>query len=487
VLRILNFINGEFLESCEISSSGLEVFEPATGSVYAILEDSSPKDVDLAVGAAREAFKTWKKTTLEERARVMREIASGIRKNSERLAAAESRDQGKPISLARSVDIPRAASNFDFFASAIEQSRDHSFHNEEGVFHYSKRKPVGVAGLISPWNLPLYLLTWKIAPAIACGNTVVAKCSELTPMTANILCEIIQKSSLPKGVVNLVHGSGLNVGRAICAHPEIPLISFTGSTQTALDIQKQAAVHFKKLSLELGGKNPTLIFEDCDYEQALNTAVRASFTNQGEICLCGSRLYVQSSIREKFVKDFVELAKTWKPGDPSREETKMGALVSKEHREKVLSYIEKARDLGGEIICGGKVPQFQSELDGGYFVEPTVITGLKNSCAVIQEEIFGPVVTIGSFDTEAQAIELANDSKYGLSASVWTTDLGRAQRVSQNLEAGMVWVNTWMKRDLRTPFGGVKASGVGREGGEYSLEFYTEEQNITLCWDPVLQ
>ena len=394
-------------------------------------------------------------------------------------------DQGKPIKVASTVDIPRAAAkNFRFFAGAILHE-ENQFHNpQNGSINYSLRQAVGVTGLISPWNLPLYLLTWKIAPAIAVGNTCVAKPSEITPITAFRLSELLEKTDLPKGVVNIVHGYGHKVGDAITSHKDIPLISFTGGTATGKKVYLNAAEQFKKVSLELGGKNPTIIFADANYKKALSTAVRASFSNQGEICLCGSRIFVQAEIYEQFLTDFVAKTKQLTVGDPSDEESKLGAIASKAHLEKIQSYIELAETEGGKIECGGKRPHnLDDKFKDGYFLEPTVISGLNQTCRVLNEEIFGPVVTITPFKTEAEVTEIANATNYGLSASIWTQDLNKAHRVSANVDSGIIWVNTWMNRDLRTPFGGMRQSGVGREGGRYSLEFYTKVKNICINLD----
>jgi len=477
-LLFKNFINGEFVDAQD--SNRLDNFNPSTGQVYSQVVSSTQADVEMAVRAAEEAASHWRGLSQAERSGWLRKIADAIDENSENLAELESRDQGKPLSLARSVDIPRAASNFRFFAGALEHHLEQASSMDDKALNYSRREPVGVCGLISPWNLPLYLLTWKIAPAIACGNTCVAKCSELTPATANAFCSILREIDFPEGVVNLVHGLGVNVGRALSSHPRIPLISFTGSTPTAVDIQTQAAPYFKKLSLELGGKNPNIIFDDADLEMAVEQSVRAAFTNQGEICLCGSRLLVQETIYEHFKTSFLKRVQSLKTGDPFDPATNMGALVSAGHRDKVLGYVQKARDLGGRILCGGKPPELSAAFEDGYFLEPTVIEGLDQHCEVIQEEVFGPVVTLQSFRDESQALQMANDTTYGLSATFFTRDSARTHRFASGLKAGIIWVNTWMKRDLKTPFGGYKASGVGREGGEHSIDFYTESKNICI-------
>lgn len=476
--RLANFINGEYVAPA--SGAYMDNYEPATGAVYSLTPDSDAADVEAAWQAANAAFPGWSKTPAEERSRLLNRVADLLESRIDELAAAESRDQGKPVSLARSVDIPRAVKNFRFFASAILHHEERATDIDGTGMNYSTRSPLGVCGLISPWNLPLYLLTWKIAPAIAVGNTCIAKPSELTPMTAHLLGAILNEAGIPRGVVNIVHGYGQKVGRALTAHPKIPLISFTGGTVTGVDIVQQSAPHFKKVGLELGGKNPNIVFEDADLTEAVPNSVRSSFANQGEICLCGSRLFVQESIFDTFLAAFLEETKTWTPGDPADPDTKFGALVSEGHMNKVLSYIELARQEGGRIECGGARPALGGRVKNGYFVEPTVVTGVTPSCRVMQEEVFGPFVTITPFKNEADVIAQANGIQYGLSASLWTTNMSRGHRVAQALHSGIVWVNTWMLRDIRTPFGGMKASGLGREGGEHSIDFYTEQKNICI-------
>ncbi|MCR9182813.1 MAG: aldehyde dehydrogenase [Flavobacteriaceae bacterium] len=475
---IQNFINGNFQNPK--SDEWIDNFNPANGEVYGKIPNSSKADVEEAVNASAKAFPGWSTTTVEERSKIMLKIADGIEAKLQFLAEAESKDNGKPISLALSVDIPRAASNFRFFGHAITQfaSEAHESVGHNAV-NFTLRKPLGIVGCISPWNLPLYLFTWKIAPALAAGNCVVAKPSEVTPMTAYLLGEICNQAGLPKGVLNIVHGLGQTTGQAIVEHPQIKAVSFTGGTATGEHIARTAAPMFKKLSLELGGKNPNLIFADCDYDKMLDTTVRSSFANQGQICLCGSRIFVEESIYEKFKSDFVARVKALKVGHPSEKESKLGALVSKPHLEKVLSFIEDAPAQGATILCGGKkvtVPSFEN----GYYLEPTVIEVKSNQCKLNQEEIFGPVVTMMSFKTEEEALAMANEVRYGLSATLWTNNLNRTMRFSNELQTGIVWVNTWMMRDLRTPFGGMKDSGVGREGGWEALRFFTEPKNVCI-------
>ena len=480
-MNIKNYINGDYKNPA--SNDWLDNYEPASGEVYGQIPNSSAQDIEEATAFAKAAFPQWSSTTLDERSRILMNIASGIEARLEELALAESRDNGKPVSLAMAVDIPRAASNFRFFANAITQFSAES-HESVGMkaMNFTLRKPIGVVGCISPWNLPLYLFTWKIAPAIAAGNCVIAKPSEVTPMTAYLLGEICTEAGLPPGVLNIVHGLGHTTGQAILEHKDIKAISFTGGTKTGAHLAKTCAPMFKKLSLELGGKNPNLIFADCNYEDMLATTVRSSFANQGQICLCGSRIFVERSIYERFKSDFISKVEELVVGHPSQESTNLGALVSKSHLEKVEDYIRNAQAYGGTVLCGGKRVTVAG-YEKGYYLEPTVIEVDSNDCKLNQEEIFGPVVSIMPFDTEEEALALANGTKYGLSATVWTQQIDRTMRLSNTLEAGIVWVNTWMNRDLRTPFGGVKASGVGREGGFEALRFFTEAKNVCIKYN----
>ncbi|OSY87937.1 2-hydroxymuconic semialdehyde dehydrogenase [Tenacibaculum holothuriorum] len=477
-MKIQNYINGEFLNP--VSNNWIDNYNPSIGEVYGQIPNSATEDVELAYQAAKEAFLVWSNTSLEERSKIMSKIAKLIQDKLPELAEAESKDNGKPLSLATVIDIPRASSNFQFFANAITQFSSEA-HESVGLdaMNFTLRQPIGVVGCISPWNLPLYLFTWKIAPAIAAGNCVVAKPSEVTPMTAFLLGEICNEAGLPKGVLNIVHGLGGTTGQAIVEHPDIKAISFTGGTTTGAHIARVAAPMFKKLSLELGGKNPNIIFADCDYDKMLATTVRSSFANQGQICLCGSRIFVEESIYEQFKKDFVQKVSELKVGNPFDKDTNVGALVSKPHLEKVQSYIEIAEEEGGKVLYGGnRVIVDNSE--EGYYLQPTIIEVQSNGCKLNQEEIFGPVVTIMSFKTEEEVLAMANDVKYGLSSTLWTNNLNRTMRLSKQLHAGIVWVNTWLLRDLRTPFGGQKGSGVGREGGFEALRFFTEPKNICI-------
>jgi aminomuconate-semialdehyde/2-hydroxymuconate-6-semialdehyde dehydrogenase len=478
--KIRNFIGGEFVEP--ISGKYLDNIEPATGKVYSLVADSDGRDVERAVDAAEKAFPEWSRTTSQERSRILLRIAGLIERDLEKLARAESIDTGKPISLARSLDIPRAAANFRFFATAILHTENEAHVTDNLAFNYTLRQPRGIAGLISPWNLPLYLLSWKIAPAIAVGNTAIAKPSELTPMTAFLLCEIAHEAGLPKGVLNIVQGTGPNVGAAITAHPKINTISFTGGTVTGRKVAGAGAPLFKKISLELGGKNPNIVFADADFEAALAGSVRSSFANQGQVCLCGSRVFVERSIYKDFIDRFIEETSRLKQGDPLDEKTEQGAIVNRTQLEKVKFYIDLAQKEGGKIALGGSAPEPPNErCREGYFLQPTIITNLPVSCRTNREEIFGPVVTITAFDGEEEVIRYANDCDYGLASSVWTQNLNRAHRVAEQIHTGTVWINCWLLRDLRVPFGGMKQSGVGREGGEEALRFFTEAKNICIA------
>lgn len=472
-MRLANYINGNFSGPC--CGQYFDDIAPATGEVAAQVPDSDGHDIHDAVFAARRAFPSWSKTPAAERSRILLCLADLIERDLEELARLESIDTGKTISLARRLDIPRAVANFRFFATAILHDASQAHVTDSTALNYTLRQPLGVVGLISPWNLPLYLLSWKIAPAIAAGNTCVAKPSEITPMTAHRLAQLAHEAGVPPGVINIVHGTGPNAGAALCEHEDVAAISFTGGTVTGAKVAAAAAPKFKKLSLELGGKNPNVIFADADLDECIATSIRSSFWNQGEICLCGSRIFVEHSIYDQFVERFVEATKKLRVGDPLDETTDVGALVSEAHMQKVLGYVDLAKQEGGTVVTGG------SRVDRkGFFVEPTVITGLGAWCRATQEEIFGPVVTITPFENEERAITFANATKYGLAATLWTRDLQRAHRVAAELHAGTVWINCWLLRDLRVPFGGMKESGVGREGGFESLRFFTESKNVCV-------
>jgi aminomuconate-semialdehyde/2-hydroxymuconate-6-semialdehyde dehydrogenase len=479
-LQIRNFIDGRFVEP--VGGKYIDNIEPATGKPYSQVADSDSRDVDLAVAAAEAAFAEWSRMPAQDRSRTLLRIADLIEGDLEKFARAESIDTGKPLSLARGLDIPRAVANFRFFATAILHTENEAHVTDGVAFNYTLRQPRGIAGLISPWNLPLYLLSWKIAPAIAVGNTAIAKPSELTPMTAYLLCEICAEAGLPNGVLNVVHGTGPNVGAAITAHPKIGTISFTGGTVTGRKVAEAGAPLFKKISLELGGKNPNIVFADADLDAAIAGSVRSSFANQGQVCLCGSRVFVERSAYKDFVDRFVERTAQLCLGDPLDEKTDQGAIVSKTQLDKVKFYVDLAQKEGGKIALGGSAPKSVNDrCQSGYFFQPTVITDLPVSCRVNREEIFGPVITITPFDNEEEVIGYANDTEYGLASSVWTQNLNRAHRVAERIHTGTVWVNCWLVRDLRVPFGGMKASGVGREGGTEALNFFTEAKNICIA------
>ncbi len=478
MLKIENYIGGELVAPA--SNEYLDNFNPALGAVYSLIPDSDESDINSAVVAAKKAFPVWSKMSAEDRHDHLMRIVSLIERDLDALAEAESVDNGKPKTLARNVDIPRAVSNFKFYATAAMHTATEAHETVGQAINYTLRQPLGVVGCISPWNLPLYLFSWKIAPALAAGCCVVAKPSEITPMTAYLLSKLCIEAGLPAGVLNIVHGLGAKAGSAIVAHKDVKAVSFTGGTKTGQDIARIAAPMFKKLSLELGGKNPNIIFADCNYEEMLKTTVLSSFSNQGQICLCGSRIFVEKPLYERFKTDFIEKVSVLKIGDPLAPETNVGAVVSKPHLEKILSYIDLAQRENGKILCGGKAVKVAGRCADGWFVEPTVIEGLCFDCRTNQEEIFGPVVTIMPFDTEEEVLSYANSVEYGLSATVWTENLSRAHRVAEKLESGIIWVNSWLLRDLRTPFGGMKQSGVGREGGFEALRFFTEEKNVCI-------
>lgn len=475
--KILNYINGRLCEP--VGGDYLDNYDPSIGEVYSLIPDSDERDIQEAVAAAKIAFPSWSELSSDERSAYLMKISKGIEDKLDAFAHAESTDNGKPLALASNIDIPRAISNFKFFAEAINHFSSESHQMAQVAINYTLRNPLGPVACISPWNLPLYLFSWKIAPALAAGNTVVAKPSEVTPMTAFMLAEVCIEAGLPPGVLNIVHGLGPKTGQYLSVHDDIKAISFTGGTKTGEIIASYAAPRFKKLSLELGGKNPNIIFADCDYDNMLSTTMRSSFANQGQICLCGSRIFVERPVYEKFKKDFVEKTKNLTVGDPL-EKVKLGAVVSESHMNKILSYIDLAREEGGTILAGGKRNIPEGRCKNGWFIEPTIIEGLDYNCRTNQEEIFGPVVTIMPFDTEEEVLIYANSVEYGLASTLWTNDLNRAHRMAQKIEAGIVWVNCWLLRDLRTPFGGTKNSGVGREGGLEVLRFFTEPKNVCI-------
>lgn len=477
--RLANLIDGRL--QAPLDDHWLDVYEPATGEVFAQCPDSTAADIDAAVKAALGAAPAWAATPTETRAKLLHKLADLIEGRLDEFAALESRDSGKPVALAKRLDIPRAVSNLRFFAAAVIGWESESHAMESGAINYTLRHPLGVVGCISPWNLPLYLFTWKIAPALASGNAVIAKPSEITPCTAAWLGELSIEAGFPAGVLNIVQGRGPTTGQAIIEHPAIKAISFTGSTRTGASIAATTAPQFKKVSLEMGGKNPAIVFADADLSDAnLDTIVRSGFANQGEICLCGSRLLVQRSIYDSFRERYLAKVQALRVGDPKDATTDLGALVSREHFDKVMRCIAQARDEGGRMLCGGDALTLDGRCAEGWFIAPTVIEALGNDTQTNQQEIFGPVVTLVPFDDEAEAIALANGTGYGLAASLWTRDLSRAHRMGAQLEFGIVWINCWLLRDLRTPFGGSKQSGVGREGGVEALRFFTEPRNICI-------
>ncbi|MBS1729578.1 MAG: aldehyde dehydrogenase [Bacteroidetes bacterium] len=474
-----NYIDGNFIGP--LSGKFLDVINPATAEVIAQIPDSDERDVDIAVHAAERAFPAWSQLAVEKKFSILNKIADLIDENLEVLANAETNNNGKPLWLSKRMDIPRASDNFRFYATAIMHfaSASHSM-GKKGI-NYTLKQPIGIVGCISPWNLPLYLFTWKIAPALAAGNCVIAKPSEVTPLTAFLLGKICHQAGLPNGVLNILQGSGNRTGENIVKHPKVKAISFTGSTRAGAHIASIAAPMFKKLSLELGGKNASIIFEDCNWQKMMEETIRSSFTNQGQICLCSSRILLHRNIYDQFKNEFLEKVKALKVGDPLEPESRQGAIVSKVHFEKVMQCIEIAKAEGGRILCGGHAIKVEGRCENGYFIEPTVIENLPASCKTNQEEIFGPVVTLQSFETEEEAIALANDSTYGLAAIVWTENISVGHRMAAALEAGIIWVNCWLLRDLRTPFGGMKNSGVGREGGWDALQFFTESKNVCIA------
>jgi len=462
------------------SKKFIDVINPATGEQFSSAPDSDERDVELAVEAAKQAFAAWSVTPTSERFAILNRIADLIDANLEELALAETTDNGKPLWLSKRIDIPRASANFRFFATAIMHFATDSHVMEDKAVNYTLRQPLGVVACISPWNLPLYLFTWKIAPALAAGNCVIAKPSEVTPVTAYLLSTICKEAGLPAGVLNVLQGTGNVTGEAIINHPGIKGISFTGSTRAGARIASVGAPMFKKLSLELGGKNPSLIFSDCNWDKMMKTVIQSSFTNQGQICLCSSRLIIEDSIYDRFKDEFVSKAKELVVGDPLESNSRQGAIVSKMHYDKILRCIENTKKEGGKILCGGKPVQLEGRCANGFFIAPTVIEELGPACETNREEIFGPVVTLQKFSSEDEALQLANDCEYGLAGTIWTQDISKANRVAMKLETGIIWVNCWLLRDLRTPFGGMKNSGVGREGGWEALRFFTESKNVCI-------
>ena len=474
--KIQNYINGELCKPA--SNQYLEVFEPATGTPYALVPDSSKIDVENAYNSAKEAFITWSSISIKERSEYLNAIADKIQDKLDLFSEFESRDTGKPIQLASAMDIPRSVYNLKFFAQYSEEYNFNFKLQNESSKSRVVRSPLGVVGCISPWNLPLYLFTWKIAPALITGNTVIAKPSEIAPYTAFKLSEICNQIGLPEGVLNIIHGEGTKVGDAIVSHNYIRAISFTGGTQTGMKIANKAVASFKKITLEMGGKNPAIIFSDCDYDKMIKTVIKSTFTNQGQICLCSSRLLVQKGLYEKFKKDFIKKTSEILIGDPKEKEVEFGAISSKSHFDKILNYIKIAKDEGGSVLFGGNPIKLNNRCSTGWFIEPTIMEGISNKSRINQEEIFGPLVTLMPFESEREAINLANDTSYGLSATIWSEDNLKLKRVSDKVQAGVIWTNCWLVRDLRTPFGGMKKSGYGKEGGREAIHFFTEQKTI---------
>ena len=479
-LQIKNFIEGKFVPP--LDGDYLDNYNPATGTITSRIANSTSKDVELAVHAAQNSRHYWADLPRHERVDWLRKIARALELRKDEIASIESMDTGKPISLAQRIDAARSISNFEFFADHTENLLDLEFKMADAT-NYVIRKPIGIVGLITPWNLPLYLLTWKIAPALVMGNTIVAKPSELTPLTANLLCEVLVSIKFPPGVINIVHGLGPGAGQAILEHPDIKAISFTGGTSTGKIVAKTAAPMFKKLSLELGGKNATIILDDADLPSAAQGAARAAFTNSGQVCLCGSRILVDTKIYDEFMSLFINEVTAMKIGNPTEQDTDIGSVISLEHMEKVLSYIELAKQEGGKIVSGGERLNLPEPNSNGAFIAPTVVTKLSIDSRCATEEIFGPVASVHPFTGDDEAVKMANKTEYGLAGSIWTSDLTRGRSVAKRVESGILWVNTWLHRDLRTPFGGVKNSGVGREGGDWSLDFFSDLTNICVKED----
>lgn len=480
LLKILNYIKGEL--TSPISNDWLDCYEPATGKIYGSCPASGSDDVSIAVDSADKAFHNWSNLPSADRAAYLNAIADGITKRQDEFAKTESLDTGKPLWLTNSVDIPRAIQNFRFFAATATQFSSESHYTEGVGINYTLRRPLGAVACISPWNLPLYLFSWKVAPALAAGNCVVGKPSEITPLSACLLSEVCMDAGLPAGVLNIVHGTGNVCGECLITHDGIKAISFTGSTIVGKHIARTAAKSLQKVSLELGGKNPVIVFSDCDFDKMMEAILRSSFANQGQICLCGSRIYVQAEIYDKFRSEFVKRTEALQVGDPLEPSSKLGSLTSQTHMNKVLSYIELAKKEGGRILCGGKQVTPAGRCKNGWFVQPTIIERLPSNCRTNHEEIFGPVVTIAPFESESEALDLANSTDYGLSAVIWTQDIDKAHSLVESIQVGIVWINGWMPRDLRTPFGGVKRSGIGREGGNEVMRFFTEPKNIFVSY-----
>ncbi|MEN9434003.1 MAG: hypothetical protein RLZZ422_1592 [Pseudomonadota bacterium] len=482
--EIKHFINGEFVSSS--SGKTFANINPATNQQIGIVHEAGKSEVDQAVAAAKAALKgPWGNMPVAERMAILHKVADGINARFDEFLEAECLDTGKPKSLASHIDIPRGAANFKVFADLFKNVPTESFMLDtpdgKGALNYAVRRPKGVIAVISPWNLPLLLMTWKVGPALACGNTVVVKPSEETPRTTTLLGEVMNAAGVPKGVYNVVHGFGPNsAGEFLTTHPDVDGITFTGETRTGAAIVKASADHIRHVSFELGGKNPAVVFADCDMDKAIEGTMRSVFANCGQVCLGTERVYVERPIFDEFLKRLKASAESMQLGAWDDACTSMGPLISKEHQNKVLSYYQKAKDEGATIVTGGGIPTMQGALADGNWVQPTIWTGLPETASVVKDEVFGPCCHVQPFDSEEEVIALANDTKYGLAAAIWTENVTRAHRVAAQMEAGIVWVNSWFLRDLRTPFGGMKHSGIGREGGVHSLEFYTELQNICV-------
>ena len=477
MIDVLNHIGGRELQA--INGEWILNYAPSTGDIISRIPKSNLQDVNKAVQVAKEAGKEWGLRSKNERADWLDRIADSLENRFDEIASLESMDTGKPIRISRAVDATRSVTNFRFYAQQIRELEDEYFRMKNATNRVIRR-PVGVGTLITPWNLPLYLLSWKVAPAIGMGNTVICKPSELTPMTANLMMEVIKDSGLPDGVVNLIHGTGVEAGAPLVSHPDVRFVSFTGGTSTGSIVARDAAASFKKISLELGGKNATIILDDCDLDKHMDSIVRASFLNQGQVCLCGSRILIQDSIFDSFKNKFVKAVNHLKIGDPTDENTDLGSLIRPQHLEKVNSYVNLAIEEGGTILTGGETPEIGPEFKGGNWITPAVVEGLSHESRCATEEIFGPMVTLHRFFDDNDAIRISNNTRYGLAGSIWTKDLSRGKEIAKKMDTGMVWINTWLHRDLRVPFGGVKDSGLGREGGKWSLGFYSEASNICV-------
>ena len=478
MIEIKNYINGKLSNNSNLNH--IEVYNPSIGKIYATCPNSDSKTLDSAIKSSKKAFPAWSKLSYSERAKFLFKISNLLEKNIDKFSKYESMDNGKPLTLSRNLDVPRAIENLRFFGSIISNNKSDAFYMENIGINYTIKQPLGIVGTISPWNLPLYLFTWKIAPALVTGNCVIAKPSEITPMTAYLFSKLCIEAELPKGVLNILHGMGSKIGLNIVKHDEIKAISFTGGTETGKIISAECSKSFKKLNLEMGGKNPVLIFDDCDYSKMINNIIKSSFLNQGQICLAGSRLYVHKNIYKKFKNDFVKEVKKIITGDPFHKLSDQGAIVSKEHQNKIDSYINIAIKEGCKVLQGGNKIKMKDHCENGWYFEPTIIENYDNNSKVNQDEIFGPVVTLNSFESDQEAVDLANNNDYGLASIIWTENINKAHRIADEIQSGIVWINCWLERDLRTPFGGMKKSGYGKEGGNHALDFFTREKNVCI-------